>query len=111
MVTMTLREVCNLVGVTRRTVQGYEKEELVASTGKNKYGYLLYDEDAVKRIHEIKMYRDFGFSLKDIKVLLASSEEEYLKLMSKRLNDMRMELIKLKANVTRMEELIVNKQD
>lgn len=35
---MTLREVCNAVGVTRRAVQCYEKEELVSSTGKNKYG-------------------------------------------------------------------------
>ena len=67
--TMTLREVCNMVGVTRRAVQCYEHEGLVASTGKNKYGYLLYDEQAVKHIQDIKMYQDFGFALKGIKVL------------------------------------------
>lgn len=56
MVVMTLREVCNMVGVTRRAVQCYEQEELVSSTGKNKFGYLLYDEEAVMRIKEVKMY-------------------------------------------------------
>ena len=75
---MTLKEVCNKVGVTRRAVQCYEQEELVSSTGKNKYGYLLYDDVAVKRIQEIKMYQEFGFALKDIKVLFVSSEEEYM---------------------------------
>lgn len=110
MVVMTLREVCNMVGVTRRAVQCYEQEELVSSTGKNKYGYLLYDEEAVMRIKEVKMYQDFGFALKDIKVLFASSEEEYMELMSKKLGEMKKQLIELEANVIRIEELIADKQ-
>lgn len=107
---MTLKEVCNMVGVTRRAVQCYEQEELVSSTGKNKYGYLLYDDVAVKRIQEIKMYQEFGFALKDIKVLFASSEEEYMELMSKKLGEMKKQMIELEANVIRMEELIADKQ-
>lgn len=35
---MTLREICESLGVSRRTLQGYEKAGLVASTGRNKYG-------------------------------------------------------------------------
>ena len=35
---MTLREICNIVGVSRRAVQGYEENGLVISSGKNKYG-------------------------------------------------------------------------
>lgn len=37
---MTLREVCDSLGISRRTVQGYEKEGLVAPTGKTERGYL-----------------------------------------------------------------------
>lgn len=109
METMTLKEVCNMVGVTRRAVQCYEQEGLVSSTGKNKYGYLLYDDVAVKRIQEIRMYQDFGFALKDIKVLFVSSEEEYMELMSKKLGEMKKQMIELEANVIRIEELIVDK--
>ena len=110
MVMMTLREVCDMVGVSRRTVQGYEQAGLVTSTGRNKYGYLLYDEEAVNRIRNIKMYQQFGFALKDIKVLLSTSEEEYVELMSKKLADMKEKLIELEANVTKMEEIIAEKQ-
>ena len=110
MVVMTLREVCNMVGVTRRAVQCYEQEELVSSTGKNKFGYLLYDEEAVMRIKEVKMYQDFGFALKEIKVLLVASVDEYAELMGKKLTDMRKKLIELETTVKRMEELIASRQ-
>ena len=109
MVSMTLREVCSMVGVTRRMVHNYEQAGLVAATGRNKYGYLLYDETVVTRIQDIKMYQHFGFALKDIKVLLSTSEEEYVELMSKKLMDMKEKLIELEATVTRMEEIIAEK--
>lgn len=54
---MTLREICETLGVSRRALQGYEKAGLVASTGRNKYGHLLYDEKARERIAEIKFYQ------------------------------------------------------
>ena len=44
---LTLREVCNTFGVSRRTVQGYEKAGLVSATSKNSQGYLLYDNDSL----------------------------------------------------------------
>lgn len=45
---MTLKEVCKETGVTRKIVQTYENYGLVKATTKNKYGYLLYDDAAVK---------------------------------------------------------------
>ena len=53
---MTLREVCNKIGVSRRAIQGYEEVRLVLSSGKNKYGHLLYDDLAVEKIQFIKQY-------------------------------------------------------
>ncbi|MBE5944018.1 MAG: MerR family transcriptional regulator [Lachnospiraceae bacterium] len=66
----TLHEVCDTVGVTRRAVQGYEKRGLVAPSGKNKYGYLLYDSEAQERIALIKRYQRLGFKLKDVECLI-----------------------------------------
>ena len=40
----TLRQVCTGLKLSRRAVQGYEQAGLVATFGKNKYGYLLYGE-------------------------------------------------------------------
>ena len=41
---VTLRELCENVGVTRRAIQGYEKMGLVKANETNKYGHLLYGE-------------------------------------------------------------------
>ena len=72
---ISLREVCEIYNVSRRAVQGYEKAGLVSPTGKNKYGYLLYDDAARKRIAKIKQYRDMGFQLKEIKELIDAPNE------------------------------------
>ena len=52
---MTLKEVCKETGVTRKIVQTYENYGLVKATTKNKYGYLLYDDAAVKKIKKIEI--------------------------------------------------------
>ena len=63
---MTLREICEVLEVSRRAVQGYEKAGLVSATDRNKYGHLLYDEAAMLRIARIKFYQQLGFSIKEI---------------------------------------------
>ena len=108
---MKLREVCDIVGVTRRAVQCYEQEGLVTSIGKNKYGYLLYDEIAVERIQDIKMYQDFGFNLKKIKILLDTSKEEYVDLMNERLVEMEKHRMELEENIEKVKKLIFEKKE
>lgn len=53
---MTLREVCSTIGVSRRAVQGYEKEALVSATGKNSRGLstdeALYYAEVTGRINK-----------------------------------------------------------
>lgn len=107
---MTLREICNLVGVTRRAVQGYEKAGLVECSGKNKYGYLLYDELAVEKIRNIKQYQEFGFTIKEIKILLEASTEEYVIMLMNKLSKMEEELQKLQGNIEKMERMLIEKQ-
>lgn len=67
---MTLREICETLGVSRRALQGYEKAGLVTATGQNKYGHLLYDNAAETRIAQIKFYQQLGFSIKEITVII-----------------------------------------
>ena len=66
----TLRQVCAQLKLSRRAIQGYEKVGLVAPSGRNKYGHLLYDETKVERIRLIRFYQQLGFRLKEIKSLL-----------------------------------------
>lgn len=103
---MTLKEVCKKIGVTRRAVQGYEKAGLVSFSGKNKYGYLLYDEVAIEKIRIIKMYQDFGFTIKEIKELLAVSDEIYMRMMKEHIEAMKMEMAMLGERIRVAEKHI-----
>lgn len=58
-------------GVTTDTVRYYEKEGLLAPTGKTEAGYRLYNEDAVRRLRFIRQAQQCGFSLGEIGELLA----------------------------------------
>lgn len=73
---ITLKEMCRRERVTRRMVQGYEQKELVSAATTNKYGHLLYNEEAQKRVKRIRLYQQFGFSLDDIKKLFDLPNKE-----------------------------------
>ena len=68
---MTLHELCEACGVSRRAVQGYEKAGLVRPSGRNERGWLLYDPAAQERIRLIRTYQRFGFQVKEIRQLLS----------------------------------------
>ena len=82
---ITLRELCETVGVSRRAVQGYEQAGLVSPTGKNERGYLLYSEFEQEKIKKIRFFQDMGFSLKEIKRLSVAPRHEVKDIIERRI--------------------------
>lgn len=70
-VTYTIGKLANETGVTVDTVRYYEKEGLLLPAGKSGAGYRLYDADALRRLRFIRQAQQCGFSLSEIKELLA----------------------------------------
>lgn len=99
MAEMTLRELCDSLGVSRRAVQGYEKAGLVSAEGKNERGYLLYSEETQEKISRIKLYQQFGFTIKEIGELLKAPAQELKKALERQVK-------KMKGEKRRMDELI-----
>lgn len=89
---LSLRELCSELNISRRAVQGYERLQLVRPSGRNNRGHLLYNRAAQERIRQIRLYQQFGFSLKEIKVLFtlppdekrAALEQKYADLLARR---------------------------
>lgn len=80
----TLTEIAKDFGVSRRAIQGYEMYGLVQANKKTANGYLLYEEDTVKRIKNIKLYQQMGYSLREIvEVIDAPPEEKKIALCKK----------------------------
>ena len=67
-----LSEVCKIVGVTRRTLQEYDKIGLLKPTSKTESGYWLYDDTAIQTLILIQIFVEGGYERKAIKSLLES---------------------------------------
>jgi len=68
---MTIGQLAKSAAVNIQTVRYYERLGLVAPPPRTKGGYRQYDLPTVKRLRFIKKAQELGFSLADIRDLLA----------------------------------------
>ena len=101
--TKTLSEVCSVLEVSRRAVQGYENAGLVKATERNKYGHLLYDEEAQRRIKKIRLLQQLGFKIKEI---MDAPDEVVTEAIRTQICRCKMELAQKKEIIHRAEALI-----
>lgn len=104
--TMTLREVCNTFGVSRRAVQGYEKAGLITPFGKNERGYLLYDGKAQDRIKQIRLFQQIGFSLKEIGEIIDADDSVRNMALERQLDKLREEEKNIEVLIQEIYRLI-----
>lgn len=103
---MTLREVCDAVDVSRRAVQGYEKVGLVSASGKNEYGYLLYDASSQERIKKIKFFQQLGFTVREIKNIIDAPNDVLKSALEERVKMLKEEEEYMECLISRTYELI-----
>lgn len=72
----TVKEVSRLAGVSIKTLHHYDAIGLLKPTSVTDSGYRLYDDHAIEQLHRITVYREIGFSLKEIQVLLQTPAQE-----------------------------------
>lgn len=100
---LLLREICKLSGVSRRAIQGYEKAGLVAPSGKNKMGHLLYDKLTLERVKTVKQYQLCGFSVKEIQALETLSKDEKIQLFKQKLEALEKDIKELNSAICFLE--------
>ncbi len=64
-------EAARLSGVKVETIRYYERDGVVPPPDRSASGRRLYDSAAVARLRFVKRSRDLGFSIADIKTLMA----------------------------------------
>lgn len=69
-----ISEVCRLVGVTRRALQGYDEIGLLKHTDETPAGYWLYNEQALNKLVLIRIFVEIGYSRSHIKEILNKSD-------------------------------------
>lgn len=67
---MTIGEVSRISHLSVRTLRHYDRIGLLRPCAATEVGYRLYDEDALRRLHTILLFRELEFPLADIRRIL-----------------------------------------
>jgi Predicted transcriptional regulators len=72
---MTIGHLARETGTKVETVRFYEKSGLLPAPSRTEGNYRSYDEAHLKRLSFIRRARDLGFSLDEVRALLALSDD------------------------------------
>lgn len=70
-----IEEVSKLSGVSKLTLQYYDDEGILP-VKRSKNNYRLYDDETMERLWEILWYKEMGFDLREIKLILEGGNQE-----------------------------------
>lgn len=82
-----IREVSMMSGITRRTLQYYDDEGILP-VERTKENYRLYDENALRKLWEILIYREIGLSIEQIKQLFEPGGKSQAEILEKQIQSM-----------------------
>jgi Cu(I)-responsive transcriptional regulator len=75
MKTLTIGQVARQAGVGVETVRFYEREGLLEQPARRESGYRQYEDGVVARLRFIRRAKELGFTLKEIRELLALRDD------------------------------------
>lgn len=104
---MTVGEVAKKMGVTVRTLQYYDKEELLSPSAESEGGRRLYTDKDLVILHQIISLKSLGFSLKDIKGRLNSlkTPDDVANALTEQADAIRINIKQLKDSLVAIEQL------
>ena len=68
---LTIGRLAKDAGIHLETVRYYERQGLMPKPPRTQSGYRLYSADAIRRLRFIKRAQELGFSLREVRELLA----------------------------------------
>ncbi|EJP83766.1 MerR family transcriptional regulator [Bacillus cereus] len=101
-----INKVGELTGVTVRTLRYYDKIGLLKPASKTEGGHRLYTNEEIKKLQQVQFLKKIGFSLQEIKNMLASSEWDWSESLKSQLSFVIKEQENLKKIELSIRELI-----
>lgn len=72
---LTTGRLAHSAGVAVSTLRFYERQGLLTPSGRSHSGYRHYRADSVRRVRFIRRAQELGFSLREVREVLALSDE------------------------------------
>lgn len=88
----TTGDVCKKLGIKERVLKYYVESGIIEPTevgvsGKRKYWY--FDEAAINRINQIRLYKELGYSADEIKDFISQPVFDWKKALGKQINELK----------------------
>ncbi len=92
-----INELARLFGLSRSTLLYYDRIGLLQPSARSDAGYRLYSDSDRERLAAIHSFRRAGLGVEDIRMVLASADDESTVVLQRRLHEMGRELRELYA--------------
>jgi MerR family transcriptional regulator, thiopeptide resistance regulator len=106
---LRVSEIAKRSGLSRTTILYYESCGLLKPALRSSAQYRLYGDRELRVLDQIRLYRSVGMSVKDIRPLLASPENEAAALLKRRLRELEEEIGQLRRHQAAILRLLRSK--
>ena len=100
-----IKEVMELSGLSRRTLQYYDDTGLMENR-RTAGNYRIYGDEDLQRIWKIILYKEMGFRLDEIRKLLNSDERDMIELLKTKAASIEQETAELQRMLAFIEKVI-----
>jgi len=104
---MKIGEIAKKAGVTVRTLQYYDKEDLLSPSSESEGGFRLYSDKDLVKLLQILMMKELGFPLNQIKMRLSAMDtpQEVIKVITEQIAEIRGKIAMFTESVNAIEML------
>jgi DNA-binding transcriptional MerR regulator len=103
---LTVSALARHCGVSRTAVLYYESKGLLKAAGRTASNYRVYDARQLQRLQLIRVYRDAGLALADIRTLLDRSDSDAAAVLQRRLVEIDAEITRLRGHQLAVARLL-----
>ncbi|MEB3057560.1 MerR family transcriptional regulator [Bacillus pseudomycoides] len=106
---LTVKDIVQITGITKRTLQYYDKINLLKPIYLTENGYRIYDRNSLAKLQTILFFKEMDFSLKEIADILKLTREEQQKLLKKHNQTLLLKKQRLETIITTVDEYVSGK--
>lgn len=106
---LTVKDIVQITGITKRTLQYYDKINLLKPIYLTENGYRLYDRNSLAQLQTILFFKEMEFSLKEIADVLKLTREEQQQLLKMHKQTLLLKKQRLETVITAVDEYVLGK--
>ncbi len=100
----SIGKVAKMFNLSRTTLLYYDSIGLLTPSERSPAKYRIYSDSDIEKLKQIVLYKDVGVPLNEIDKLISASDNSFVSILMRRLDDLNKELSLIKAK----QDMIVN---